>query len=246
MSQSVKNDKTLSPAIHFLIEIRLRIIRSLIFLFLIFAIFLYFANHLYTWLALPLLKLLPQGHLIATQIVAPFFVPVKLSFFAAMIFAVPFLLYQLWAFIAPALYGHERRMIWPFLFISVFLFYCGMVFAYFVIFPMLFHFIAQAAPVGVRFTPDISEYLDFTTKLLLVFGGLFEIPMVMVLLVSLGIVKRDRLEKLRSYAIVGAFILGMFLAPPDVISQTLLAIPIWLLYEIGLLLSRLIVKSPHE
>ena len=224
--------------VHFLVELRSRLIHALIVLFLIFAVFLYFANNLYTWLAYPLLRFLPQGHLIATQIVSPFFVPFKLAFMAAMLISVPFFLYQIWSFISPALYGHERRMIWSFLFGSAFLFYSGLAFAYFVIFPMLFHFLARIAPEGVMLSPDISEYLDFTIKLLLVFGGLFEIPMVIVLLVSTGIVKLERFIKWRSYAIVGAFIIGMLLAPPDVLSQTILAVPIWLLYEAGIVLSR--------
>jgi sec-independent protein translocase protein TatC len=229
-----------SAALHFLVELRSRLITSLILLFFVFASLLYFANDLYTWLAQPLLRYLPQGHLIATQIVSPFFVPFKLAFMASMLIAVPFFLYQLWAFIAPALYGHERRLVWPFLLMSAFLFYAGIAFAYFFIFPMLFHFLARIAPEGVVLSPDINAYLDFTIKLLLVFGALFEIPMAMVLLVSTGVVTRARLIKMRSYAILGAFILGMLLAPPDVMSQTLLAIPIWLLYESGILLSRFV------
>lgn len=234
--KSVNNN----PSLHFLVELRSRLIYSLIFLLLIFSVLLYFANNLYTFLAQPLLKFLPHGHLIATQIVSPFFVPFKLAFFASMILTVPFFLYQLWAFVAPALYGYERRLIWPFLFASTFLFYGGLVFAYFIIFPMLFHFLAGVAPEGVMISPDISEYLDFTTKLLLIFGCLFEIPMVMLLLVSANIVTREKLIKMRSYAIVGSFIIGMLLAPPDVISQTMLAIPVWMLYETGLLLSRIV------
>jgi sec-independent protein translocase protein TatC len=226
-----------SAALHFLIELRSRLIHSLIVLFFIFAVLLYFANNLYTWLAFPLLRFLPQGHLIATQIVSPFFVPFKLAFMASMLIGVPFFLYQLWAFIAPALYGHERRLVWPFLLVSAFLFYAGITFAYFIIFPALFHFLAQVVPEGVILSPDINAYLDFTIKLLLVFGGLFEIPIIMVLLVSTNVVTRPRFIKMRSYAIVAAFILGMLLAPPDVLSQVLLAIPIWLLYEMGILLS---------
>ncbi len=242
MSKSVSNN-TSSTALHFLIELRSRLIYSLIVLFLVFAVFLYFANHLYTLLALPLLKWLPQGHLIATQIVSPFFVPFKLAFMASVLLVMPFFLYQLWAFVAPALYGHERRLIWPFLLLSAILFYAGVAFAYLVIFPMLFHFLANVAPQGVVLSPDISEYLDFTIKLLLVFGALFEIPMIMMLLVLLKVVTRERFIKMRSYAIVGAFIVGMLLAPPDVLSQTLLAVPIWLLYEAGILLSRFAEKS---
>lgn len=232
--------------VHFLIELRSRLIYSLIVLMLLFAILLYFANHLYTWLALPLLKFLPQGHLIATQIVSPFFVPFKLAFMAAVLLAAPFFLYQTWAFVAPALYNYERRFVWPFLFTSVGLFYTGIAFAYFVIFPMLFQFLAGVVPDGVVLSPDINEYLDFTIKLALIFGALFEIPVAMFLLVSSGIVTRARFIKMRSYAIVGAFIVGMLLAPPDVFSQTILALPIWLLYEIGILLSSLVKGSTRK
>ena len=179
LKSQMSGNRNPSEALHLLVELRARLIRSIVILFVVFAVLLYFANNLYTWLALPLLKFLPEGHLIATQIVSPFFVPFKLAFMASMILTVPVFLYQLWAFIAPALYGHERRLVWPFLFTSAFLFYTGMMFAYFVIFPMLFHFLAHVAPVGVVLSPDISEYLDFTMKLLLVFGTLFEIPVVM-------------------------------------------------------------------
>lgn len=227
-----------SNAVHFLVELRSRLIYSLIVLFVLFAILIYFANDLYTLLAFPLLKFLPQGHLIATQIVSPFFVPFKLAFMVSILLAAPFFLYQLWIFMAPALYGHERRLLWPFLFASTILFYAGIAFAYLVIFPMLFHFLARIAPVGVMLTPDISEYLDFTIKLLLVFGALFEIPMAMVLLVSTRIVSRARFIKMRSYAIVGAFTIAMLIAPPDVLSQIILAVPIWLLYELGILMTR--------
>lgn len=240
MSESNSNN---ANVVHFLVELRSRLIYSLIVLLVLFAVLLYFANNLYTYLALPLLKFLPQGHLIATQIVSPFFVPFKLAFLASILLAMPFFLYQLWAFVAPALYGHERRLVWPFLLMSALLFYAGIAFAYFVIFPMLFHFLARIAPAGVMLSPDISEYLDFTIKLLLVFGGLFEIPIIMVLLTAIGIVRRERFIKMRSYAIVGAFVMGMLLAPPDVLSQTLLAVPIWLLYETGILLSRIVEKK---
>lgn len=229
-------------ALHFLVELRSRLISSFIFLFFVFAILMYFANHLYTWLALPLLRYLPQGHLIATQIVSPFFVPFKLAFLASMLISVPYFLYQVWAFVSPALYPAERRLVWPFLIVSAGLFYSGIAFAYFVIFPALFQFLAHVAPEGVLLSPDISEYLDFTTKLLLVFGALFEIPMVMVLLTATGMVTRERFIKWRSYAIVGAFVLGMLLAPPDVMSQTLLAIPIWMLYEVGIVMTKLVAK----
>lgn len=225
-------------ALHFLVEVRTRLIRSLMVLFILFGVLVYFANDLYTFLALPLLRFLPQGHLIATQIVSPFFVPFKLAFMAALFLTVPFILYQVWGFVAPALYHYERKLIWPFLSLSAFLFYAGVAFAYFIIFPALFHFLVKTVPQGVVLSPDISEYFNFTLKLLLVFGALFEIPVVMVLLAATGMVKLDWFIKMRRYAIVGAFILGMLLAPPDVLSQTLLAIPIWLLYEAGIVMCR--------
>jgi len=235
-----------NESLQLLIELRSRLIRALIFLFAVFAVFLYFANDLYTLLAEPLLRYLPSGHLIATQIVSPFFVPFKLAFMAALMMVVPYFLQQFWLFIAPALYQHEKRTLWPFLFASALLFYAGIAFAYFVIFPMLFHFLAKVVPSGVVFSPDIKEYLDFTMKLLLIFGGLFEIPIVMLVLVLLNVITCDRLIAYRRYAFLGAFIIGMLLAPPDVFSQTVLAIPIWLLYEFGLLLTKFIKRSAHD
>lgn len=224
----------------FLIELRTRLIYSAIFLLSLFSICLFFANQLYSLLAHPLLKFLPQGHLIATQLMSPFYVPFKLAFMAAILLSVPFFLYQIWTYISPALYGHERRLIWPGLLISTVLFYTGIAFAYLLIFPALFHFLANTAPPGVLLSPDINDYLDLTMKLLLTFGGLFEIPILMMLLIAFNLISRQRFTEMRGYAIVGAFIIGMLLAPPDIVSQTILAVPIWLLYEIGILLSFLI------
>lgn len=244
MKRNVKNrPKEFSPALCFLIELRQRLIYFIIFFFILFAILVYFANDLYTLLAHPLLEFLPQGHLIATQMVSPFFVPFKLSFMLALFFSAPYFIYQIWSFIAPALYKHERKKIWPFLFVSSVLFYSGNLFAYFCIFPLLFRFLAQVAPQGVAFSPDISDYLDFTTKLMLVFGGLFQIPIIILFLITNKIVTRTRLLSYRGYAIVLAFILGMLLAPPDVLSQTLLALPIWFLYEFGICLSYFFKES---
>jgi len=240
-----QNETSQFEGMHFLVELRARLIRALIVLLAVFAVLLFFANPLYTLLARPLLKFLPEGRLIATQIVSPFFVPFKLALTASMMLSVPIFLQQLWGFIAPALYGHERQRVWPFLTISILLFYSGILFAYFIIFPMLFHFLAQTAPSGVTLAPDISEYLDFTTKLLLTFGLLFEIPMAMVLLVSLNVVSRQTLIYYRSYAVVGSFVIAMFLAPPDVLSQTILAIPIWLLYELGVLMASFVRSVPY-
>ena len=233
-------------AVLFLIELRSRLISSLLVLLVVFAVLLYFANPLYTLLANPLLKFLPGGHLIATQIVSPFFVPFKLALLAAMLVCVPYFLYQLWSFIKPALYRNEKRYVWPFLIFSGILFYSGMAFAYFVIFPLLFQFLANTAPAGVVLSPDIGEYLDFTMKLLLIFGSLFEIPMIMVLMVAINIVERAWFVRMRRYAIVAAFVIGMLLAPPDVMSQTILAVPIYLLYEAGIQLTRLVAGKKHH
>lgn len=238
------NDEKQAAAVRFLVEFRSRLMASLIVLFSLFAVLIYFANDLYDLLALPLLTFLPQGHLIATQMVSPFFVPMKLAFMVALIIALPYFLYQIWRFVAPALYGHEKRWIWPFLIMSTVLFYAGMAFAYGVIFPMLFRFLSQVSPHGVTFSPDITDYLNFTIKLLFVFGALFEIPMVMVVLVATNLISYLRLKTMRSYAIVGAFIIGMLFAPPDVLSQILLAIPVWLLYEAGLFMTRF-VRTEH-
>lgn len=231
--------------VQFLVELRSRLIYSLVLLLVLFGFFSYYANDLYSVLAMPLLKYLPQKHLIATQLMSPFLVPFKLAFMSSVILTTPFFLYQLWIFISPALYGHERQLIWPSLLISIVLFYLGILFAYFLIFPALFQFLTATVPASVLISPDISDYLDFTIKLLLGFGCLFEIPMLMVLLVSLNIVTQKRFRQSRSYAIVGAFILGMLLAPPDVLSQTIIAVPIWLLYEMGILLSACIAKHPR-
>ncbi len=227
--------------LRFLIELRKRLIKCLSAFLLIFICLFYFANDLYTLLALPLLKNLPAGHgLIATNIIAPFFVPFELTFIIALFLAVPVFLHQLWAFVAPALYQQEKRLMWSLLFISTALFYLGVAFAYFVILPILFHFLTQTVPHGVFVSPDISQYLDFTLKFFYIFGAIFEVPVVIILLIWTGVTTRTQLIKKRPYAIVGAFIMGMLLAPPDVLSQTLLALPLWLLFEIGIFFSGIV------
>lgn len=230
--------------LQYLIEFRKRLINCLLVVTVIFSVLFYFANSIYTLLALPLLNHLPHGSgLIATNVVAPFFVPFELTFVAALFLAVPFFLYQMWAFVAPALYQNERKLVWPLLLMSCILFYTGVAFAYFVIFPILFGFLTQAAPHGVLVSPDISQYLDFTLKLFFVFGIIFEVPVITIIVIWSGITSRKQLIKVRPYAIVGSFIIGMLLAPPDVISQTLLAIPLWLLFEAGIILSQFFVRE---
>ena len=230
--------------LRFLVEVRKRLLICLLALAVIFSVLFYFANHLYTWLALPLLKHLPHGQgLIATNIVSPFFVPFELTFYASLFLAVPIFLYQLWEFIAPALYQRERRFVWPLLLMSTLLFYTGVAFAYFVIFPVIFSFLTKTAPQGVLVSPDISQYLDFTLYLFFIFGLIFEVPIITILFIWSGIVTRDKLIQARPYAIVAAFIIGMLLAPPDVVSQTLLAVPLWLLFELGIFLAPFFVKQ---
>lgn len=228
----------------FLLELRKRLLRCLIVVSIIFLALIYFANDIYTLLALPLLKFLPEGHgLIATNLVSPFFAPMKLTLIFSLFLAIPFCLYQLWAFIAPALYQREKRLVWPLLFSSTCLFYVGIAFAYFIIFPVVFHFLTQTAPQHVTVMPDINEYLDFTLKLFFAFGFAFELPVAIILLIWSGITSAEKLRKNRPYVIVLAFIIGMLLTPPDVISQTLLAVPLWLLFELGIFLSQFLVLT---
>lgn len=218
-----------------LTELRKRLIQFICGFLILFIPLAYFANDLYTLLARPLLKNLPQNQeLIATNILSPFYIPYELTFAVTFFLAIPLFLYHLWSFIKPALYPHEKKAIWPILFLSSFLFYIGVLFAYFVVFPLLFGFLSQVAPIGVRITPDISEYLHFTLKMFFIFGMVFEIPVITVLVVRLGIVTKAQLIKLRPYIIVAAFIIGMLLTPPDVLSQIMLALPIWFLFELGL------------
>ncbi len=243
LKNPMENNNEKSQAVYFLVELRAKLISSLCILMVFFAILTYFSNTIYSLLAQPLLKFIPEGHLIATQIMSPFFVPFKLAFCAALLLTMPVFLYQVWTFIAPALYGHERRLVWPLLLTSTSLFYGGIVFAYLAILPILFQFLVNTAPHGVMISPDITVYLNFTLGLLLSFGILFEIPIAMTILVSTNIITRQRFIAVRSYAIVGAFILGMLIAPPDVLSQTIIAIPICLLYELGIALSRFVKKG---
>lgn len=231
--------ETNTAILRFLVELRKRLMVCFFALVVIFFMLFYFSNDLYTLLALPLLKHLPHGQgLIATNIVSPFFVPVELTFMVSLFLAIPVFLYQFWGFIAPALYQHEKRWVWPLLLMSILLFYTGVAFAYFVFFPILFGFLTHTAPHDVVVSPDIEQYLDFTLKLFFIFGLIFEVPIITILLVWTGITTRQKLIALRPYMIVGAFIIGMLLAPPDVLSQTLLAVPLWLLFEVGVFLSR--------
>lgn len=240
-------DDSEQPFISHLVELRNRLIRCIVVVFLFFAGMATYANEIYAYLAGPLLKHLPAGsQMIAIEVASPFLIPFKLTLFVAVFVAVPYLLYQAWAFIAPGLYRHERRFALPLLVASVVLFYSGMAFSYYVVFPLVFGFMTATAPAGVAVMTDISHYLDFILTMFLAFGISFEVPIVAILLVWSGIVSRESLIDKRPYVIVLAFVIGMVLTPPDVISQTLLAVPIWLLFEVGLVFSRFVTPRAGE
>lgn len=229
----------------YLIELRRRLLYSLYYVIIIFSILLYFSDPIFYVLAKPLLRCLPAGHgLIATGITAPLLIPIKLTLILSLFLSVPFLFYQIWAFITPALHRHEKRVTWLLLLPSVVLFYLGVGFAYVIVFPLIFKFIASIVPPGVNLLPDITQYLTFTLKLFFAFGIAFEVPVVTLVLIWSGITSVEGLAEKRPYVIVLAFILGMLLTPPDVISQVILAIPMWLLFELGLLLARFINVKP--
>jgi sec-independent protein translocase protein TatC len=203
-----------------------------------------FARDLYEAIAAPLMSRLPAGSsMIAIDVASPFLTPFKLSLLIAIMASMPFILYQLWAFVAPALFKHEKRLARPLLFSSIALFYLGCAFAYFVVFPLVFGFLTRITPEGVEMMTDISKYLDFVTTLFLAFGLTFEVPIATIILVATGLTTAEKLTKMRPYVIVGAFAVGMLLTPPDVISQTLMAIPMWLLFEVGILFSRLLMPA---
>ncbi|RME34316.1 MAG: twin-arginine translocase subunit TatC [Gammaproteobacteria bacterium] len=227
------------PLIAHLLELRERLLHSVLCVLLVFLCLFWFANDLYAWLARPLLEKLPAGaSMIATEVAAPFLAPFKLTLVVSIFLSVPFLLYQAWAFIAPGLYRHERRLVLPLLVSSTVLFYLGIAFAYFVVFPLIFAFFTSTAPSGVAVMTDISRYLDFVLKLFFAFGLAFEVPVAVFLLARTGVISADDLAAKRPYVVVASFVIGMLLTPPDVISQVLLAVPIWLLFELGLVMAR--------
>lgn len=230
-----------------LIELRNRLLRCVVAVIIVFACLAAFAQDIYHVLAQPLMAVLPENSsMIATDVAAPFFAPFKLTFIVAICVAIPYILLQVWQFIAPALYSREKRLMAPLVVSSTLLFYSGIAFAYFIVFPIIFGFFTSVAPEGVTVATDISNYLDFVLKLFFAFGLSFEIPVAILLMVWTGVTTRAELAEKRPYIIVGAFILGMLLTPPDVLSQTLLAVPMWLLFELGLVLSRFYQPSTTE
>jgi sec-independent protein translocase protein TatC len=235
---------TQQPLISHLVELRGRLLRAFAAIVLVFLALVYFANDIYHILAEPLLQQLPKGtSMIATGVATPFLTPMKLTLIVSFFAAIPYVLYQVWAFIAPGLYKHEKRLIAPLVCSSALLFYAGAAFAYFVVFPLAFGFFTKMAPEGVTIATDIASYLDFVLGLFVAFGIAFEIPIATILLCWTGVTTPKDLAGKRPYVIVVVFIVGMLLTPPDVISQTLLAIPMWLLFEVGVFFARFYVRD---
>lgn len=229
-----------------LVELRNRLIRALLAVLLIFLCLMPWAKDLYSLLAAPLLSTLPKGgQMIATDVVGVFLVPTKVALMTAFVIALPYVLYQAWAFVAPGLYQHEKKLVLPLIAASFVLFLIGMAFAYFLVFPTVFHFMASIAPEGVAWMTDIDKYLSFVLSTFMAFGLTFQVPVIVIVLVRVGIVRIETLREWRPYVIVGAFVLGAIFTPPDVLSQIMLAVPLWLLFELGLLLARF-VDVPRE
>jgi sec-independent protein translocase protein TatC len=230
-----------------LLELRDRLLRAFLSVILIFVPLAFFANEVFTLVAQPLINQLPAGSsLIATSVISPFMTPFKLAFFVALFLAMPYVLYQIWAFVAPGLYRHEKRFAMPLLVSSVLLFYAGVAFAYFVVFPVMFQFFANTTPAGVRMMTDITSYMDFVLTMFLCFGLAFEVPVVVVLLVLTRLVSVEKLAEVRGYVLIGIFVVAALLTPPDAISQTIMAVPMYLLYESGLLMARLMERMRRK
>ena len=221
-----------------LVELRSRLMKAVVAVLLVFFCLFPWASKLYTLLAEPLLSKLPKGgQMIATDVTTPFFVPLKVALMAAFLIALPYILYQIWRFVAPGLYEHEKRLVWPLIIASTILFFCGMAFAYFAVFPIVFGFITASAPTGVAVMTDIDKYLSFVLTMFMAFGMTFQVPVAVVLLVRMGFVTVKKLREIRPYMVVGAFVVGAIFTPPDVVSQSMLALPLWLLYEAGIIVA---------
>ena len=230
-----------------LVELRSRLLKAGASILVVFLVLVPFSDFIFSSIALPLMEQLPEGStMIATQVASPFLTPFKTTMFAALFLSMPVVLYQIWGFAAPGLYIKEKRFAVPLLLSSIVLFYCGTAFAYFVVFPLMFAFFTSAAPAGVAVMTDIASYLDFVLVLFFAFGLAFEVPIATVVLVWSGLTSVETLAKSRAYVFLGAFVIGMLITPPDIISQTLLAVPVYLLYECGILLSKILTKKKEE
>ena len=246
MSEEDGTDQPL-PLVAHLTELRDRLLRALLAVLIVFIALFPFANEIYTFVSEPLRALLPEGaSMIATEVASPFLTPFKLTLFTAIFLAIPYVLFQVWSFIAPGMYRHEKRLAIPLLISSVALFYAGAAFAYYVVFPLIFAFFTSVGPEDITIMTDINRYLDFVLKLFFAFGLAFEIPIAAVLMIWAGITTPEELAKKRPYIIVGCFIFGMLLTPPDIISQSLLAIPMWILFEFGVFFGRFIQRGTEE
>lgn len=235
------------PLVAHLTELRDRLLRCVLAILLLFLGLFYFANDIYFFISEPLRRYLPEGTtMIATEVASPFLTPFKMTLVASLVVAMPYILYQIWSFIAPGMYQKEKRIAIPLLISSIILFYAGLAFAYYVVFPLVFGFFSSVGPEGVSYTPDIAKFLDIALKLFFAFGIAFEIPIATVLLIWAGVTDADTLAQKRPYIIVGCFVFGMLLTPPDVISQSLLAVPMWLLFELGVIFGRFITKRDEQ
>ena len=240
-------DASEQPFLDHIIELRSRILHGVLVVVLLFFPIYFYANELYGFVAAPLMAHLPGGStMIATEVASPFLTPFKLAIFAAIFAGMPYLLHQIWGFVSPGLYLHEKKFAVPLLVSSILLFYVGVAFAYFAVFPLIFQFLAGVTPVGVTMMTDINRYLDFVLKMFFAFGFAFEIPVATLLLAWTGIASAKSMASKRPYIIVGCFVAGMLLTPPDVISQLLLAIPAWILFEVGIVFARLVEKRREE
>jgi sec-independent protein translocase protein TatC len=249
MSQSPREPETLAEGtlISHLLELRTRLLRAVVAVAIVFIPLAFFSNELFTVVAHPLIEKLPEGtSLIATSVVAPFMTPLKLALVTALFIAMPYVLYQIWAFVAPGLYRHEKRFALPLFASSVVLFYTGVAFAYFIVFPLMFAFLTTTTPEGVRMMTDMSSYLDFTLLLFFAFGIAFEVPVAVVLLAATGLVKVEALRRNRGYVLLGIFVVAAFLTPPDAISQSFMAAPMYVLYELGIVLASYMIRQRRD
>ena len=246
MTEKTEDSRELTLIDH-LLELRTRLLRAVIAISVVVIALAPFARSLYTTLADPLVRHLPEGSsMIAIDVASPFFAPFKLVLILGLLIAMPAVIYQAWAFVAPGLYRHEQRLARPLLVASVLLFYAGCAFAYFVVFPVVFSFFTSMAPEGVAVMTDINRYLDFVLALFIAFGLAFQVPVATIVLVALGITTPETLGKARGYVVVGAFLVAMLITPPDMISQTLLAIPVLALYELGIIMSKIMIRRTDE
>ena len=227
--------KNKMPIVQHLVELRSALLRSIIAIALFFAVLFPFSEDIYSFIAAPILAVIPGSNLIAIGVISPFLTPLKMSLILAIYLALPYLLFKIWQFIAPALYKHEKKLVLPLVISSTVLFYAGLLFSFYIVFPVIFNFLSSVGPTSVEFAPDIQYYLDFILKVSFAFGVAFEVPVATILLIMFNVTTVSQLKKNRPYIIIGAFVIGMVLTPPDVISQILIAIPIWLLFEVGLM-----------